>query len=79
MARGQSRGGALRVPVLRPFGITRFSVGTYLLLHLQKDDSVQQLAAHVATPRCLVPPNFRAPRHEGKAEGSSLPASVPSG
>ena len=31
-------------------GITQFSVGICLLLHLQKDNSVQQLAAHVATP-----------------------------
>jgi hypothetical protein len=41
-------------PATVAIGITRFSVGTYLLLHLQKDDSVQQLAAHVATPRAGV-------------------------
>jgi hypothetical protein len=35
-------------PATVAIDITRFSVGTYLLLHLQKDDSVQQLAAHAA-------------------------------
>ena len=59
---------ALRVPVLRrvieeshkpatvAIGITRFSVGTYLLLHLQKNDSVQHGTRRDPESRCFVPP-----------------------
>ena len=38
-------------PAKVAIGITRFSVGTYLLLHLQKDDSREQVFGAAKFPR----------------------------
>ena len=73
MARGQSRGGALRVPVLR-----RRDRGIRISPPWSQSASRDSASGHICScicrktipeSRCLVPPNSRAPRHEGKAEG----------